>query len=388
MRFHNRSVVRGWMPALLAVLAFLALPAWGQAPSGDARKLGIMLPLTGNSGKLGQIMLEGATVAIEQINASGGAGGRPLVLAVEDSQALSKPGIDGFRKLVDIERVDTIITGWTAVVVATAPLADESKTFLMSASTAAPALRNISPYFQSSWMFDDETIRLLLPYARNELKVQRLAIMPVVNDLGVGLAKSVRSEWQKLGSNVIAEESVQVTETNFRSILLKLFESKPDAIYITGNGKQSAQIIRQARDLGYKGVFLSYGAMEDPEMLTIGDRAERSFYSSPIYDPAAPTAQSKQFVDGFQKRFGRAPNVHQANHYDLVYIYKLAIDGLVKQGKPISGVNVRDYVAANMSRYEGAAGEYAFNFKDGSVLRSSVVKTVKDGKFVKVGDLN
>jgi len=228
---------RAWMRALAIGFACFAFSAWAQAPSGEARKLGIMLPLTGNSAKLGQMMLEGSTVAVEQINASGGLGGRPLALAVEDSQALSKPGIDAFRKLVDIERVDTIITGWTAVVVATAPLADESKTFLMSASTAAPALRNVSPFFQSSWMFDDETIRLLLPYAKSELKVQRLAIVPVVNDLGVGLAKSVRSEWQKLGSNVVAEEAVQVTETNFRAILLKVFESKPDAIYITGNGK-------------------------------------------------------------------------------------------------------------------------------------------------------
>lgn len=380
------QMIRVAVRLLVAGAVAFSASAWGQ--SGDARKLGFSLPLTGNSAKLGQLMMEGATVAVEQINASGGVAGKPLTLVVEDSQALSKPGIDAFRKLVDIDRVDTIITGWTAVVIATAPLADQTKTFLMSASTAAPALRGVSPYFQSSWMFDDETIRLLLPYAKNELKVQKLAIMPVVNDLGVGLSKSVTSEWQKLGLKVVAEESVQVSETNFRSILLKVFESSPDAIYITGSGKQSAQIIRQARDLGYKGVFLSYGAMEDPEMLTIGDRAERSFYSAPVYDPTSASPESKRFVDGFQKKFSRLPNVHQANHYDLVYIYKAAVEGLTKQGKPITGTNVRDYVLSNLTKYEGAAGKYVFNPKDGSVLRATVVKTVKDGKFVKLTDLN
>jgi len=66
---------------------------------------------------------------------------------LEDSQGLSKVGIDGFRKLVDIDGVNVIITGFTPVVVAVAPLAKDSKVYLISASTASPALRNISPYF-------------------------------------------------------------------------------------------------------------------------------------------------------------------------------------------------------------------------------------------------
>ena len=69
-------------------------------------------------------------------------------------------------------------------------------------------------------------------------------------------------------------------------------------------------------------------------------------------------------------------------------MYKTAVEGLVKQGKPVSGVNVRDYVLSNMARYEGAAGKYQFNPKDGSVLRATALKTVKDGKFVKITDLN
>ena len=80
--------------------------------------------------------------------------------------------IDGFRKLAEVDKVPFVITGWTAVVAAIAPLATESKVYLLSASSASPALRSVSPYFQSTWMFDDETVRLILPYAAQKLDVE------------------------------------------------------------------------------------------------------------------------------------------------------------------------------------------------------------------------
>jgi len=333
--------------------------------------------------------MEGATLAVDEINAAGGVAGKRVTLIAEDSQALAKQGIDGFRKLVDIDRTDIIITGWTAVVVAIAPLAERSKTYLLSASTASPSVRGVSPYFQASWMFDDETVKLLLPYAKNTLKIQRLAVLTVVSDLGISLTASARNEWKKNDGALVAEESHQLAETNFRPTLLKLLGNKPDAVYLTSsNGKQLAQIIRQARDLGYKGAFISHGWFEDPELLTIGDHAEGSYYTSPAYDPAGGDPQTKRFVESFQKRYQRVPNVHQANHYDLIYLYKTAAEGLAKQGKPVTGSGLREYVVANLGQYRGASGRYVFNFTDGSVRRSSIIKTVKGGKFVKIGDLD
>ena len=121
-------------------------------------KIGFLMPLTGGAGRLGQMMLEGSQLALEEINAAGGITGRKLELITEDSQALARNGIDGFRKLVDVDGVPIIITGWTTVSVAIAPLATQSKTYLISGSTASPAVRSISPYFQSTWMYDDESV--------------------------------------------------------------------------------------------------------------------------------------------------------------------------------------------------------------------------------------
>jgi branched-chain amino acid transport system substrate-binding protein len=357
--------------------------------SREPRRIGFLMPLTGGSGKLGQMMLEGATVGVDEINAGSGAGGRLIELVQEDSQALAQQAIAGFRKLVDVNKTDVIFTGWTAVVSAIAPLASESKVMLVSASTASPAVRGISPFFQSTWMFDDETVKLILPYAKDKLKVKSLAVLTVVSDLGTALAQAVKADWTRIGEQIVAEDVHQPAEANFRPILIKLLGAKPDAIYLTSsNGKQLAQIVRQAREIGYKGIFLSYGAFEDPEVLTLGTQADGCYYSSPSYDAANPGPTGRKFVDAFQKKYSRLPNVHQANHYDLVLLYGAVADGLAKQNKALTGASFRDYLSATMPQYQGAAGAYKFNFKDGSVLRSSIVKVVRDGKFTKLDDLS
>lgn len=364
------------------------VPGLASAQAREARRIGFLMPLTGGSGKLGQMMLEGAVLAVEEVNAGPGAGGRPVELVQEDSQAMAQQAIAGFRKLVDVNRAEVIFTGWTSVVAAVAPLASEAKVMLLSASTASPAVRGISPFFQSTWMFDDETVKLILPYAKEKLKVKSLAVLTVVSDLGTALAQAVKTDWTRIGGTIAAEDVHQPGEASFRPILLKMLNTKPDAIYLTSsNGKQLAQIVRQARELGYKGVFLSFGAFEDPEVLALGAQADGCYYSSPSFDAANPGPSGRKFVDAFQKKYGRLPNVHQANHYDLVMLYTAVVDGLAKQNKPLNGANFREYMAASVHQYQGAAGGYKFNYKDGSVLRSSIVKVVRDGKFTKLADL-
>lgn len=378
---NRRSVLVGMSTA----------PFWPSIGLAQSRpdvtyKIGFLMPLTGGSGKLGQMMLEGAQLALDELNS---ASGSKFELIAEDSQALAKNGIDGYRKLVDVDRVPLIITGWTAVSVAIAPLATDSKTYLLSASSASPALRSVSPYFQSTWMFDDETVKLILPYAAEKLGINRLAVLTEVSDLGSALGESIKREWKRLGKELSVEENFQAKETNFRPSLLKILSTKPDAIYNTSsNGKLSAQVVRQARELGYEGYFLSYGAFEDPEVLAIGSKAEKCFYTAPAFDTSSDVTATKAFVEKFNKKFGRLPNVHQANHYDLMQLFSNVAANLRRSNTPVTGESIRAELVANFPTYTGAGGGYRFNFKDGSVLRSTVVKTVKDGAFVKVASLD
>jgi branched-chain amino acid transport system substrate-binding protein len=388
----DEMAIKATRRAVLMGAAGMAMPLpliRARAQTANPYDVGFLMPLTGGSGKLGNMMMAGATLAVDQINQANGIDGRPIRLLPEDSQALAKNGIDGYRKLVDVNGARVIITGWTAVVTAIAPLAQQDKAFLLSASTASPAVRGLSPYFQSTWMYADDSAEQILPYARNKLNVKKLAILTVVSDLGTGISKAVQKSWKALGGELTIEETHQIEESNFRAVMLKMIAAGPEAIYVTtSNGKQSAQIVKQARELAYKGYFVSYGAFEDPEILTIGDKADGSYFSTPAFDATAEDQRTRDFVKAFSAKFGSTPNVHQANHWDVIYLYAAVVRSLLKSGKEVSGENFRDGFKAQFRTYQGVGGDYAFNFDDGSVRRSEFVKTIKDGRFVKVADLN
>jgi ABC-type branched-subunit amino acid transport system substrate-binding protein len=351
-------------------------------------KVGFLMPLTGSAGKIGNWMLDGSRYAAEEINQNGGIMGRPVELVLEDTQAQAKMGVDGFRKLVDIDKTPVIITGFTAVTMAIAPLAEQSKSYLLTASTASPVVRGVSKYLQSTWMFEDEGVKLILPYAKAHLGVTRLALMTLSSDLGKSLSDSVKKQWGALGEKIVGEETHQQMEQNFRPSLLKLLTTKPDAIYITNStGKETAQIVKQSRDLGYKGAFLSFGAFESPDTLAIGAAAENCYYTVPDYDPQNGSQKTKAFVAGFTAKVGRAPGVHEANHYDVIHLIKDVSEVVIKSGKPLNGEQFRTVMQQKFAAFEGAASKYQFDFNDGSVLRATILKTVKDNQFVKVANL-
>jgi ABC-type branched-subunit amino acid transport system substrate-binding protein len=351
-------------------------------------KVGFLMPLTGSAGKIGNWMLEGSRYAADEINQAGGVLGSPIELVLEDTQAQAKMGVDGFRKLVDVNGTPVIITGFTAVTMAIAPLSEQSKTFLLTASTASPVVRGVSKYLQSTWMFEDEGVKLIVPYAKAQLGVKRLAVLTLVSDLGKSLSDAVKKQWTALGMQLVGEETHQQLEPNFRPSLLKLLTTKPDAIYVTNStGKETAQIVKQARDLGYKGIFLSYGAFEAPEVLALGDVADNCFYTVPNYDPQNGSAQTKAFVAGFKQKFGRDPGVHEANHYDVIHLIKQVSEDVLKAGSPLTGETFRTEFQKKYQKFEGAASKYQFDFSDGSVVRATILKAVKGGAFVKVADL-
>ena len=78
-----REGLKGIFPAL-AGLALSALIMAGPAPAQDTIKVGVVLPLTGDQAKFGEIEKQSFDLALEEINAAGGIKGKKLEFLIED----------------------------------------------------------------------------------------------------------------------------------------------------------------------------------------------------------------------------------------------------------------------------------------------------------------
>ncbi|MET4691865.1 ABC transporter substrate-binding protein [Sinorhizobium fredii] len=131
---------RGFLAGSAGFGAALVSSGWSsgvQAQESGPIRIGIIIPLTGATSQFGATMSAAAKIAVEDINAAGGVGGRKIEVLIEDDQSNPEAAVRAARKLIDVDRVVAIGGSYaSAVTSAIAPLCWESKTTLFTASGA------------------------------------------------------------------------------------------------------------------------------------------------------------------------------------------------------------------------------------------------------------
>ncbi|HJX14301.1 MAG TPA: ABC transporter substrate-binding protein, partial [Candidatus Deferrimicrobiaceae bacterium] len=106
---------------LLVCLAIALAVSLGSAVAmAENIKVGIVLPLTGEQAKFGEIEKRSFLMAAEEINAKGGVKGNKLELLFEDDTGKPDVGRSATEKLISQEKVSVITGGYSSSVTAAA----------------------------------------------------------------------------------------------------------------------------------------------------------------------------------------------------------------------------------------------------------------------------
>src|SRR5579863_8007520 len=90
--------------AVFGIAVAIALPTATKA--ADPIKIGVVAPLTGPIADAGRYGVQGARLAVEEVNKAGGVLGRPLELVIEDDQSLNPSTVLAFSKLADDKDIE------------------------------------------------------------------------------------------------------------------------------------------------------------------------------------------------------------------------------------------------------------------------------------------
>src|SRR5580765_8922444 len=116
--------------AAFAAALLIAMPSAGLAQSGSKGtvKVGVLLPLTGNTAWAGRTNRLAAMIAAEEVNAQDLAGGYKIELVFGDSQCEPRPAHDQAQRLISQEKVQLLIGEWcSSASVAVAQVANDEK---------------------------------------------------------------------------------------------------------------------------------------------------------------------------------------------------------------------------------------------------------------------
>ena len=347
--------------------------------------LGVALPTTGSAAPFGLDQVQALEWAIADINTRGGAGGRQIKVIVLDTQARPQVGIDVVTRLVSVEKVPLVITAFSAVVAAVAPIVNRNNVLTFVIGANSPRIATMGDYVYTTYPLADVDLTLLAKYAREELKKSNAAVLYLNDESGVYGARVFRENFEKLGGRITAYESYEPNSTDYTGAILKIRAANPEVVHLQGNAGDSPQAIAQLRQLGVKVPITSYTAAYNPQMVKqLGGQADGLIVAS-LAPGVADLPAVAAYVERWKKEKGREPNNVPVTQYvhDGAYIVKALIEHLDKTKTPLTGENLRKALLEVRSFQLPLTGDVTIN-ENHTVLKPVYLLEVKGGAFVPI----
>jgi len=312
------------------------------SPSGETIKIGALMPITGDLQSYGETSLNGINLAIKEINASGGVLGRPLEVAVGDTQTAAQPSIDAAQRLISVEGVFGLIgalSSGNTIPVAQSISSANSIPQITSASTSPviTTLQDNDFLFRTVPSDAFQGIALAEIVQANDL--DNLAIIYVNNDYGQGLAESFQAAFEALGGTIADSVPYEPGQASYRGELQQLASTGATALALIGYPENGITILKQSLEEEFFNTFVFSDGMKAPEVIdAIGaDVLEGAFGTVP--QAATETAAYDTFSKSYNAEFGELPpKPYIDTSYDAVMLLAMAL----QQAGETDGVAVRD----------------------------------------------
>lgn len=337
--------------------------------------IGVYEPMTGAQAAGGQQTMQGVNLAYEQKKEVLGI---PIRMVLVDNRSDKAESATAMTRLIEQEKAVAVIGSYgSSNSMAGGEVSEKAGIPVMGCSPTNPLVTEGKQFYFRACFIDPFQGRVMAKYAF-ENGVKKVAIIQNISqDYSVGLAAFFKQSWQELTGSldgIVSETSYQDGDQDFTAQLGSIGDA--EAIYAPGYFGDAALLIKQAREMGFEGLFMGSDAWEAPELISIGgDSTEGAVFSSHYSAEAATTPASKPFVDAFQAKYNEVPSAMAALGYDA---YMLVIDAIEKAGSADPKA-IRDAIAAT-ENFPGVTGSITIN-DTGDAVKDAVVLTVQDGAF-------
>jgi len=362
---------------IITVMTIITLIGCGKQQKKSPLKIGVVIPLTGQWAPYGEQMRQGIDLAAENVNRAGGIDGTPVRVIYEDGEAKPAKSMQAFNKLINVDKVPAVISGFSTVILTLAAQANDNKVVLLNCGATSPQIAKAGPYVFTDIPNANYEASYLAEYLYKKLGYRKAAVFWQNNDAGIGMRNVFSKRFTELGGQIVGTLSHEQGQTNFRSLLSQLKKLNAQVVFIPTYSKEMGLILRQWKEMGLKAKVVGYAATEVKDLLDVaGNAAEGILYSYYAYDANSGKPKVKEFVVNFKAKYGKGPGLYSATFYDGAM---LLFDAFKKGAR--TGPEIRDFLLS-VKNYSGVSGTLTFDGKT-SVVTPLQIKTVRHGKFVK-----
>lgn len=364
---------------LLAIILFCNV-TFAQAANNTTVNpitIGALYNLTGSQSSLDKPSLQGAELAVAEINANGGVLGRPLKLKTLDCQSKQDVVAQNAEKLTSSKDVSDLIIGLndTDLAITAIPIITFKQKIFITSGATSPKLSALAPKSVLYTCFvDSDQAHAAAEFAYGKLNAKN-SIVITQSDMEYSqlLSKYFQRSFSRLGGNVVATGSFgkDSPDINTSINLWKNHKIQPDFFFLATGPDTALQIIKQIRQAGFQQPIIGGDSFDGIALASNNKINDVYFTTHGFITGNNPESDVKNFVAAFNKKYHKNPNSSFAGlGYDTIMLSALAM----KNAQSTEGTKIRA-AFMNIKNYDGITG--TFSYFDPNPVPAKTVTIVK-----------
>lgn len=349
--------------------------------------IGVVGPLSGEIAHLGKALENGASMAIDDLNARGATiNGKKVVfkLQSEDDAADPKQGTAVAQKLVDAHVKGVVGHANSGTTVPASRIYNEAGIPQITPSATTPAYTKQGFATAFRVVANDNMLGTTLGrYAVDRLGARRIAVIDDRSAYGQGVADEfIKSAQARLhGQKILGREFTNPQAKDFTAILTSIKARKPDLVFFGGMDAVGGAIIRQMKSLGIQAKFMGGDGICTealPRLAGDGMRDGAVFCTEAGGVEGAQEKGILDFVARFQSKYHSDIQTYAPYAYDAVMILAAAMQ------KAGSSDPAKYLPALKQTKYQGITGLIEFDGTGDIRNGAMTLSTFKSGRKTKL----
>lgn len=366
-----------------------------QAAGGNAILIGIGVAQTSNVALLGQEEVNGAKIAEQYFNEKGGINGTPIRLVFQDTGGDEAGAINAFQTLINRDKVVGIVGPTLSQQAFSAnPIANNARVPVIGPSNTAKGIPQIGEFVSRV----SAPVSVVAPNSvkaalKMDPTIKRVAVFFAQND---AFSKSETDIFQQTVKDqkleIVTVQKFQTTDTDFQSQATAALNAKPDLVIISGLSADGGNLVRQLRELGYRGLIIGGNGLNTSNIFKVCKALCDGVLIAQAYSPEHPGAVNKAFREAFMKQYKKDPPQFSAQTFAGVQVFVEALKALDSKQKatqlslPQLRVDLNRQLLTG--KYDTPLGEIAFTPEGEIIQKDFYVAQIKmepdgeNGQFV------
>jgi branched-chain amino acid transport system substrate-binding protein len=346
--------------------------------------IGIAVAQTSNVALLGQEEVTGAKIAETYFNQQGGINGTPIRLVFQDTAGDEAGAINAFNTLISQDKVVGIVGPTLSQQAFSAdPIAERAGVPVIAPSNTAKGIPQIGKYISRV----SAPVAVVAPNAieaalKINPQIKKVAVFYAQND---AFSKSETGTFQETvkqkNLDLATVQTFQTTDTDFQSQVTNAINIKPDLVIISGLSADGGNLVKQLRELGYKGLIIGGNGLNTSNILPVCKALCDGIIIAQAYSPELKNDVNVAFRKLYTEQNKKEPPQFTAQTFTGVQVFVEALRTLDKKTKlnTLALPQLRTELNETLlvGKYETPLGEISFTPEGEIVQKQFFVAQIK-----------